>query len=187
MSEHDDDFDDELAGIFDHLTPEDFSPFRGRIAFDQFITQNLETTRTSWLAADGQINPVAVLATATERWTYVPTDEETLGEYVERLRSEARRLKATWLFLSRKTLVGNYEVRVGDDVPDTSDPDALQKAIEKGIITEGIFYFAERSEDGKTDTRHGLMKPDKDGRLGPVVEGNPKHQTADFFKNILGG
>ena len=175
--------DDELTGIFDNLTPEDFTPFRGRIAFDKFVAENIETTRTSWLAADGHINPIAVLATPAERWTFAPTDDETLGEYVERLRGEAKRLGASWLFISRKTLVGTYLVD-GDSVPDASDPEAIQKAIESGLMVEGVFYFAERVEGAERDSRHGLMRPEGE-RLGEVVEGNPNHQSASFFSRIL--
>jgi hypothetical protein len=186
MSE-DNEFNDEFAGIFDNLKPEDFHPFKGRIAFDEFVTQNIEITRRSWLAADGHINPLAVLATAAEQWTYAPTDDETLGEYVDRLRAEAKRLGATWLYLSRKTLVGNYKASQGEQIPDASDPEAVQAAIESGMLMEGVFYYAERhEEDSEPDYRLGVMKPEEENRLGAPVEGNPHHQSATFFKGILG-
>lgn len=178
------DYNDELSGIFDNITPADFAPFKGRLAFDQFVTKNLEMTRMAWLAADGQINPVAVLATAEKSWAFAPTDDETLGEYVERVRGEAKKLGATWLYISRKTLVGTFKVDPSD-APDATNPEAIQEAIEKGLMSEGLFYYAERLEDGERDCRHGMMRA-QDNELGELIEGNPYHQSVSFFANILG-
>lgn len=188
---------DELTGIFDNLDPDDFNdPITvkatrgerdnyGAEAFDQFIDRKIETVRESYLASEGQINPVATLASRTSEWMFTPTDEETLGQYVERLRSEAKRLGATWLFISRKTLVGSSQ-QDEDSVVDTSDPEQLQAGIEAGLVSEGVFFFAERIEDGVRDHRHGIMKAENSDTLGELVMGNPV-QTVSFFATILGG
>jgi hypothetical protein len=183
--------DDELTGIFDHLTPEDFAEQVGAPrektpeTFDSWVKVNIETTRVAWQAANGQINPIAVLAREGSRWTITPTNEETLGEYVERVRAKARELGATRLYLSRKTLVGNYTAHEGDDIPDIADPAALQDAIAKGIIGEGAFYYAESLFGGLRTSRHGLMKAEGE-TLGELVEGTPEQQSVGMFQNMLG-
>lgn len=185
------DNDDELTGIFDHLTPEDFAEQVGAPkekqpeSFDSWVQANIETTRVAWQAANGQINPIAVLAKEAERWTITPTDTETLGEYVDRVRAKAKSLGATRLYLARKTLVGNYTASEGDDIPDIADPAALQAAIEKGIIGEGAFYYAESLFGGLRTSRHGLMKAEGE-TLGELVEGTPEQQSVGLFQNMLG-
>ncbi len=179
------DHDDELTGIFNDLTPQDFTPFSGRVAFDDFVTQNINAMRIAWAAADGAVNPVAFLATAGKIDIHTAEDGETLGQYIERVQQEARKMGATWLFVSRKTLVGNYQASSRDTIPDATDPAALEKAIASGLMVEGLFYYAERLEDGQRDCRHGMMRAEGD-RLGELIEGNPHHQTVGFFSNILG-
>lgn len=180
---------DELTGIFDHLRPEDFTqgfgPNHGSEAFHKFVDANIITVRTGYAASDGHLNPFANLADSTSQVTITPTDDETLGEYVERCRSEAIRLGAKWVFIARKTLVGNYDAKSTDDIPDTSDPEALAKAIEEGLLVEGMFYYAERRELNEAESRHGIMKA-QGNNLGECVEGSSAAQTVEFFKGILG-
>jgi len=182
-----DEYDDELSGIFDNLKPEDFTPNQGRAAFDQFTNNLIETTRHAYIASMGQINPIAVLANASEKRTVTPTQTETLGEYVERLGVEARAMGATWFFLSRKTLIGNYLAKAGDDLPDVTDPATVAKAMADGILTEGVFFYAECHEGSERYIRHGQMAAEGPSALGEVIEGNPlAQQGVSFFANVLG-
>lgn len=179
-----DNFDDELAGIFDDLSPEDFSPNRGRVAFDKFVDRHVQIVRMAYLASEGNINPVAILATDTEEHEFTPTQEETLGEYVARLHDEAEGVGAKWLFISRKTLVGSLSIPASE-MFDLSDPEQVQAAIEKGLMSEGVFYYAERTEGAERQRRHGMMRADGN-RLAMQVEGDSEHQSVDFFSSILG-
>jgi len=178
---------DELTGIFDHLTPEDFSKrkYDQEDPFHQFVDAQLQATRTGFTASDGHLNPFAVLGDSGHTVTLTPTVDETLGEWISRLRTEAQRMNARWLYLARKTLVGHYDAHAGDPVPDTTDPEALAKALEEGLLREGMFFYAERTDNGKKESRHGTMRIDNN-TLGPTVEGDSTKQTVDFFKGILG-
>jgi hypothetical protein len=179
-----DEQDDDLTGIFDDLSPEDFAlePKRGIIAFDKFVKENIQSIRMAYLASEGQINPVAVFADPMNEWVFVPNDDENMGEYVERLREAAKTLKATWFFISRKTMVGSY-LTTNEDVSDLADPEVIARLEAEGQMTEGVLYYAERLEDGQREHRHGFMRAE-DGRLTQVVEGNPI-QTIELFSNIL--
>lgn len=181
------DNDDELTGIFDDLTPEDFAleEKRGIVAFDRFVKENIAAIRMAYLASEGQVNPVAVLASPENEWTFVPTDDENLGEYIERLREAAKTLKATWFFISRKTKVGSYAADASNGIPDIADREVVKAARDQGILSEGIFYYAERYEDGVRDCRHGMMRADADDRLSDPIEGNPHVQGVGIFSNIL--
>lgn len=179
---------DDLTGIFDDLTPEDFLPElkRGILAFDAFVQDNIKSIRMAYLASDGQINPVAIFADPTNEWVFVPNDDENMGQYISRLREAAHTLKATWFFISRKTMVGSYVVEVSDEdqIADVADPSAVKRAADAGLMSEGVLYYAERLEDGVRDVRHGYMRVEND-RLGTVAEGNPL-QRMELFSNILG-
>lgn len=184
--------EDELTGIFDNMEPWDFletasaemvsasaEPNQGAERFNKFVDLNIEVVRTGWLAADGQINPVAVLAGPHAQWTFVPTDDETMGDYMERLRKEASQLGATWLFISRRTMVGTLP---GDH--DTGDQNAVREALETGRVRLGVFYYAERREGDEVQVRHGMMQA-MGNHLGAPIEG-PTEQTTSFFAGILG-
>lgn len=180
---------DELTGIFDNLKPEDFSvgdgPNLGHAAFDKFVGDNLRTVRTGFLASDGHLNPIAVLSDSQTQVVLVPEGAETLGDWLERLRSEAQKLGATWFFLCRKTMVGHYQSSGSEPVPDATDPNAVAEAMSKGLMSEGLFFYAERMENGDRESRHGLMEI-QDGRLGEVREGDPATQSVEFWQTVLG-
>lgn len=174
---------DELTGIFDNITPDDFTPYKGASSFDKFVRENIQTTKISWLAAEGNINPVAVMSNASECETFAPTDDETLGEYIARLRKAAKAMGATWFYFSRKTLVGSYRTANEGDIPDIADP-AHTLAHEDRLI-EGVFYYAERHENGAREVRHGIMQPEGE-RLGDMIEGDARYQKIDLLDRMLG-
>lgn len=176
---------DQFDGIFDELLPDDFSgvtSWRHHFKnFDEFVETGLLTVRVSYASAEGQINPVALLADHRQTWLYGPDDDETLGEYFERLKFEASRLKATWFFVSKKTMVGN--TKASENLPDVSDPEAIDKALEEGLLGEGVFYFASQHDGDEKEYRHGIMNA-HGNRLGEAIEGNPQ-QTVNSLKEIL--
>lgn len=179
---------DEFSGIFDELDPDDFAglfstdvetPNVGEDAFTEFVDRNLDSTRFAFLASDGEINPVAVLTNPTTSWLHTPEDHESLGDYLERLSNEARRVEATWFFFVRKTKVG-----VGEDSTDNMfDPETLKKAKKAGQLTDGVFFYAARHEGVETESRRGIMRA-HGNRLGELIEGTPD-QEVPVFDEIL--
>jgi len=179
---------DEFSGIFDELEPDDFAglfstdvqtPNVGEDAFAEFVERHIESTRFAFLAADGEINPIAVLANATTCWLHTPEDHESLGDYLTRLAKEARRVEATWFFFVRKTKVG-----LGDDTTENMfDPKMLKKAKKNGQMVDGVFYYASRHEGVDQENRRGIMRA-HGNRLGELVEGAPE-QEVPVFDEIL--
>jgi hypothetical protein len=190
--------DDEFTGIFDELTPEDFvretsaritthlpgSPNCGPEEFAKFVEHNIGVVRASSLASGGKdINPVAVLANASTQWIFAPTEEENMGEYIARLNHEAEQLAATWVFISRQTMVS---ARPGsEDMPDTSDEETIKEALAEGRLQSGVIFYAQRHEGDEWEHRHGMMYVEGDG-LGPAVYGDPNQQVR-YFARILEG
>lgn len=187
--------DDELTGIFDDLTPDDFirtttariethlpgSPNQGAEAFAKFVQHNVDTVRSSSIHANGNdINPVAVLANASTQWIFAPLPEENMGQYIQRLHDEAVNLNATWVFISRQTMVA-----ATDEDVDTTDPESIQAALDRGLMKKGVIFFAQRHEGDEWEHRHGMMHLE-DGGLGPAVFGDP-NQTVSYFARILSG
>lgn len=193
MNEH-----DEFTGIFDDLTPEDFvrettakitthlpgSPHVGPEEFATFVEHNIGVVRSSSLASGGRdINPVAVLSTPSTQWIFAPTEDENMGDYIARLNHEAHQLGATWVFISRQTLVS---AKPGsDNMPDTSDEEAVQRALEEGQLQSGVVFYAQRHEGDEWEHCHGMMYIE-DGGLGPAVYGDPA-QRVRYFARILEG
>lgn len=180
--------DDELTGIFDDIKPEDFFGAAVGAAhaetFGGFVDRMIGTVRTAYLAAAGQMDSLAILASGTREWSYVPTDEETLGDYLERLRVEAERLGATRLFVIRRTLVGAQEISSKEgDAFDVGHAQKIAEAIEDGRMVPGVFYYASCSEGGR-ENRYGIMRA-SNGRLGDPVESDAQ-QTVAHFDTILG-
>lgn len=174
---------DELTGIFDDLKPEDFAPRKqGIVAFDAFVKENIRSLRVAYAAADGEINPIAIFASPDNEWTFSPTEDENMGQYIQRLREAAKTLKATWFFISKKTLVGALTATNDGTIPEITNTGWAEQ--HRQLLTEGVVYYAERLEDGVKDCRHGIIYAE-DGALTQVVEGNPNAQSMGLFSNIL--
>lgn len=199
MTDHDEhDEHDEIAEFFDNLSVADFLEDRAgamRFAldsipsgldFDKFFAGNIHTVRISYLAANGMINPIAMLCNGTSMYAYRPTNTEDMGEYVKRLASEARELRAKWLFISRKGAVATTRVSA-DEMPEIDSTTALSQARAAGGVHEGVVYYAERFEDGEKDIRFGMMQEDEGWQLGDPIAGSPAHQAYPLFANILPG
>lgn len=155
---HNDDFD----GIFDHLNPEDFSstttavheqPAQEQLPpFDAFVSRQLTAVRYAFAAADGAINSVATLANGRLERMFAPQDDETLGQYIDRLAREARLMDARWLFISAKTDVGSILQSDAEDPVAADDTDAIAVAENMGTVKEAVFWYAERVDEPLTRT-----------------------------------
>ena len=108
---------DELSGIFDQLTPEDFvlastaiasmpGCYAGPDVLDGFLEHQLNAVRLAFAMSDGWLTSTAVLAGHDGLRTFVADDDETLGDFVARVRREATRMQAHWCFLATQTLMG---------------------------------------------------------------------------------
>lgn len=188
---------DEFDGIFDDLTIADFLNAgtaveelevqleRGVAGFNRFVDEQLRAVRTVYVASNGYLKPFIILASPTTQRTFVPLDEqETLGEFVARVHEEAVRMEALWSFVVKDTLVGTKDWDSDSRDIDVNDETEIQKAIEDGILTKGIVWYAERREGDERHHRHGTMA-DQDGRLGATSEGSPE-QPIPLFASILG-
>ena len=183
---------DELTGIFDHIRPEDFilettaiqeyeRTNEGVEAFNAFVDEQLRAARQSWIAAEGEVQPIAILASTTKQRVFTPDDEETLGEWVQRLHREAQRMQANWVFLTKRTMVGSAAPGAQD--VDFNDQEAVQAAIEAGTLVDGSLWYAERREGGERHHRFGIMRA-KNGRLAEMEEG-PSSQPSGLWSLIL--
>lgn len=179
--------DDELTGIFNDLKPEDFfgtaaRDIKGK-TFDAFVDDNIQTIQVAYLAASGELDPIAILATATKEWTYTPNDEETLGEYLHRLTDEAKRLGATRMFLIKATLVGTDRV-LQNEAPTVGEVENIEEGIRNGQVTMGVFYYAQTKEGPEVRRRVGIMRG-HGNRLGEPVEPSTA-QAVPNWDEILG-
>lgn len=183
---------DDFTGIFDHLSPDDFNletsavdenpgVYRGPHAFSTFVDQQLRAVRLAFAAADGEINPVAVLVSPTVERVFAPDDDETLGQYLDRLSNEARTVGATWFFISKKTVAGVFS---SNEHPDVNSPEAMQAAIDEGTAKLNVLWYAERREGDERHHRHGLLEI-VGNKLGQMYEG-PAEQGLTAFERVLG-
>lgn len=191
-----DQFDD-INGIFDNVSMADFldqessavgivslasqdEVFAGEEAYARFIARCLATLRTSWAAAEGEINPIAILATREKQYIFTPDNDETMEQWTERLRRDAAKLGAGWVFISRVTMVG-AAVDSGDQ--DVEDPDVFERMRREGRARPGVIFYAQRREGGVIDNAYGYMHAEDSTTLSEVVFGHGGQPAAMF--NVL--
>ena len=150
------------------------------------IDEQLRAVRTAWIAAETYMQPLAIVANESKQRIFIPDDDETLGQFSERMHREAVGMKAIWTFVAVRTMVAN----LGDPEPveqdiDVDDPDEWEKAVAAGLVQLGVAWYAERREGKVRQRRHGQMQ-DEDGVLGDLVEG-AGNQNHRLFSRILGG
>lgn len=182
---------DQFTGIFDDLTPEDFTRRttsavteldRIERSFDDFIADMLRAVRFAFASASGEIDPLATLAGGHVERVFAPDDDETVGNFIDRLAREAKVLDAEWLFIYKRTVVGTFQ---SDDGGSVDGPDAMQSALDAGTTQEAIYWYAEDRSSGESERRHGFLTI-VGNHLGDQVEGNSV-QTVRAFTRILGG
>jgi hypothetical protein len=186
---------DQYEGIFNDATVEDFlretsarvempQSGQGIDAFNRFVDQQLRAVRMAWIAAETYMQPLAVIANGQQERIFIPDDDETMGQFVERMHREALAMEATWAFISKRTMVANLGVATdtGYDV-DVTDPEQWEKAVAAGIVRLGVVWYAERREGDERHHRHGQMQ-DEEGTLGEMSEGSSS-QALPLFATIL--
>jgi hypothetical protein len=181
-----------IDGIFDHLTPDDFvretsavdaatGEYRGTKNYDRWVDQRLQSVHIAYHAADGHMNPIALLASPTVMRGFTPDDDETVGDFLERLGREARLIGAHWFFLAKRELVGTMPT--DDDDLDVMDQESVQEYINAGKLKPGVLWYAERREGSQRSHRIGFLTI-VGNKLGESVEtGAP--QTFKAFAQVL--
>lgn len=187
--------DDEFDGIFDNATVEDFmreTSARSEVkmrnegleAFNTFVEDQLRAVRTAWIAAETYMQPLAIVANQDKQRIFIPDDDETLGQFVERMHREAKKMKAIWTFIAKRTMVARVADGLDDDDTDVTDSDKWQEILDAGLAQLGVIWYAERREGKTRMHRHGQMVDDN-GALDDPIEGAPQ-QTIPLFAKILG-
>jgi hypothetical protein len=181
---------DDITGIFDHLTPEDFFdpdtsaqriPLDPTCSFDTFVMEQLTLLRYAFAASDGHINPITVLANDHFAIVYQANDDENLGQYITRMNGEAQKIGARWTFFYKRTLIARQAP--GNDI-NVGDASLMSQALKSGDTQEAVYWYAARNDDDDPPMRHGYAAID-DAKLGEVSEG--PQQPNDLLNKILGG
>lgn len=170
---------DDLTGIFDHLEPEDFiitttavdatlGDYVGRDRFERFITEQLHAVRIGFTASDGQLNPLGVLASPTIQRVFTPDDDETLGDFLQRIKRESDLIQAHWFFFAMQTRTARVEVTPAEDgsVP-AADSAAMQFHIAKHGGQKAIMWYAQAIGQHE-ETRAGVI-PFTGAKLDPTL------------------
>lgn len=189
---------DEYTGIFDNISPADFILTKTTAifetprttqpvdAFSSFVEEQKRTLTTAFMASEGHLQPIAVLANSDTQRVFTPDDEENVAEFIKRLNREARQMAAVWTFYAQTTLVRSQQVDPDSDAVniDPNDPDDVALAMEKGELVPGVFWYSERREGDEQHRRQGVMAEEGPGKLGPPSEASPL-QSVGIFSLIL--
>lgn len=163
--------DDEIEGFFDDLTPEHFhqdsSSFvemsRPNETFDAFVGEQVRATQIAYATAEGSMAPVAALVNAETLRMFVPQDEETLGDYLQRLHTESLDMDARWFYLARATQVASHLVRP-EDLHDATQGEVVEGAKEANVLVDGLIWYAEARGEAP-EKRMGIFYDNNDGVL----------------------
>lgn len=186
----------EYEGIFEDATVADFmrktsakidlarTDRQGLDAFNLFVDEQLRAVRMAWIAAETYMQPLVLLVNHHQQRVFTADDDETVGQFFDRMHREAVAMEATWLFVAKRTMVGylGSALDVEQDV-DVTDPEEYERAVVAGIVRLGVMWYAERREGNERHHRHGQMQ-DEEGTLGEMREG-ARNQAAPMFRSIL--
>lgn len=192
---------DDLTGVFDDLTPEDFSVVTtafhstdypdqqypegqvGEAAFEVFVAECLRATQYAFTASDGQINPIGLLGNRHLRRSFAPDNDEIVGQYIARLAREARLMRATWFFISQIVPTAWFS---SDTLHPSDSAEGAQEAVEQGETHHSnVYWYAERVEGTDSQRRHGIIQILESGKLGDLMEGIPE-QRVSIYAPVLG-
>lgn len=167
---------DEFDNIFDNLNYEDFLtpvqtsgvplPHTDR-DFEEFFTEHLAAVRRAFSKVGEALTMVAYLAVDDRKWSFAPTAEETLDQFLERVHVEAQMLGAKMLFLHRRTRGGSVEVPIDEAGSPVAN---FERVLASGAPRACMFYFAGHKHGAVNQFRHGIMLIE-DGELGDPIEG----------------
>lgn len=195
-----DDFS-QYEGVFDDLTPEQLiqgprasktktGTFVGPEAFARFVDESVAKTAKRYTRKAKRypdaFAPVVVhcaLATPATLLTYEAEHDDTVGLFLERLRTDAKLMRATWFFIAVKTVVGSRQVPEDAPEPDITSAGAMDDVVEDGVMGEGILWHAKRSENGDTQQRNGILTV-VENTIVEQIEGS-ETQAIEVFAHIL--
>lgn len=192
----DDEFDKDFEGIFDDASVADFlrptsaraevlRANEGAEAFGLFVEEQLRAVRTAWIASETYMQPLAIIANRDKQRIFIPDDDESFEDFFARMHREAVAMNATWTFVAQRTMVAALGDAIEGEDRDVTSPEAEQEAIAKGLLTLGVYWYAERREGRQKQWRHGQMH-DENGALGELIEG-VRNQASPLFRTILNG
>jgi len=182
---------DDLTGIFDHLTPDDFKVTTSAIStlnlsnprtMDEFIKRGINSVRTAFSLTNGELDPMGILASQTIERTFTPEEDETLGQYIDRLAREARHISAGYAFVALVTLVGTYR---SDANLNANSEEAVKAAEDAGTLTQGVYWFAEKRDASGRAARQGYLVITAPGKLGDSIESEARQESK--LSRILSG
>jgi hypothetical protein len=166
---------DDITGIFDHLTPEDFFdpdtsaqliPISETYTFDEFVEQQMVLLRYAFAACDGSINPMIALVNDNTVIIYQANDDENIGQYVKRMGVEAKRIGARWAFFYKKTLVATRKTE------ETLSATGLMAGADEADAWTAVYWYASRVDGEEPAMRHGYATIDNtETKLGEFAEG----------------
>lgn len=176
---------DELEGIFDDLNPADFAEettalheaSREQRSFEEFVQENIRAIHTAFGASNAEMQLWVILANPEKYRLFIPLDDETIKEYVDRLHGEAKKMKANRVFLAYQTLLDNRLV-TQDELHDAADLNLIEQLGEENM-REGVLWYAE--EVGHETRVGGLYRFGL--RLQFPVQ--TKNQKLEVFGTIL--
>lgn len=185
---------DEFDGIFDDLSPADFfsqttayqeisRTNKGLEAFNGFVDEMLRAVQMAYAMAEGDVGAIAVLANSETMRMFVPVDEETVQNYIDRLNEEAKQMNAHWFFLARATKVGSHLVDRGE-MHDATQAKVIEEAHDQGELQDGLFWYAERREDER-QKRMGIYFDNGSGILERSMETPDTPQGSALLESVL--
>lgn len=188
---------DDLTGIFDHLTPDMFiaetsaideteGNYVGVDAFNASVDERIRGLRAAFATSFGNINPLAVLSNATTQRVFTPQQDENVGLFLERLQREAMTMGAHWFFFAKRNVFAVYWRELDDDDVrhDAASDESQREAIADGTEPEvGILWYAERREGAEIHHRQGVLEIDGH-RISGATEGDGR-QTLGVFSTVL--
>lgn len=192
--------EDEISGMFADISIADFvressavsehhytelerTRVQGEEGFDSFVDQLLGTTRTAASVAPFHFQAFSVLHAPDRHRVFVPDDDETVLDYRERLRREAKRMEATWLYTVMLAPGRSYDSDENVESIDPNDAKELGAALRSGALSLCLCWFAEMIEQDETKQRAGIIHLSDRGVPGESVEGevdedkNPFHHV----------
>ena len=136
-------------------------------AFERFCKKMQDSTMLA--ASIGTFKTFAVLVSSDVKRFFRANDGETVEQFAARLRGEAISMNARWSYVA---MLAPYAV--GNVPPDvrSEDMSSILGAVEDGILSMGICFFAERGADEKRIKRSGVIELDKTGSPISMMSGD---------------
>lgn len=178
------DFNDDLAGIFDDLNPEDFAREtsavasaeyddirQGREEYLAFVDANLHHIRSAYDEDPDNFDPIGILHTPEGKRVFLPDDDETNEMFMLRLQREATEFQATWFF-------------IGMIAPAAVCADRDEAVGGNFVMQDSLCWYAEAREPRFNNVRQGIIVIHKDKTSGDLLEGDPEGASY-LFRMVL--